>query len=392
MIAESPGARPGQQHKKNRPRYVARYVPYYVLFRYAIILGMETKKIGIIFGGRSSEHEISVMSGAAVLGSIDTGKYEPIPFFIDKTGNWYIVETSLDGLCDLTDPRIGSLASLSKRVTIADFDDMTDFAFPLLHGPYGEDGTIQGLFEMLGKPYAGCGVTASAVSMDKIFMKDAWEHAKLPIGDFTDTTRFACGEDFCGLADEAARIESEIPYPIFVKPANMGSSVGISRVEDHAGIEAAIRTALKYDDRVIAESGINGREIEIALTGNDVIETSAIGEILPDGVYYDYDSKYRSEGTTLIIPADLPDSVRVGIEELAVTAYKTLDGAGYSRIDLFYDEEQGRVYLNEMNSIPGFTRYSMFPMLWREKGVGFTELVERIIELGYERHFIKNNR
>jgi len=350
------------------------------------------KKIGIIFGGRSSEHEISIMSGAAVLGEIDRKKYEPIPFYIDKEGGWYIVDTDLGGLCELTDPRIGTLAEDARRVTVADFDEMTDFAFPLLHGPFGEDGTIQGLFEMLGKPYAGCGVVASAVSMDKVFMKEAWEHAKLPIGDFTYTTRFACGLDFIGIEEEAARIESELSYPIYVKPANMGSSVGISKVKDHAGIEEAIRTAFRYDDRVIAENSINGRELEIALTGNGVIETSAIGEILPDGVYYDYDSKYRSSGTKLIIPADIPDNVRSGIEELAVLAYNALDGEGFARIDLFYDDEQGRVFLNEMNTIPGFTRYSMFPTLWGEKGVDFATLVERIIDLGYERHFFKNNR
>jgi len=350
------------------------------------------KRIGIVFGGRSSEHEISVMSGAAAIGAIDRGKYEPVPFYIDKAGNWFLVETDLDGLSELTDPRIGSLGEDAKGVTISDFDGMTDFAFPMLHGPFGEDGTIQGLFEMLGKPYAGCGVVASAVSMDKIFMKEAWEHAKLPIGGFTYTSRFACGSDFVGLADEVVQIENELSYPMFVKPANMGSSVGISRVEGHAGIEEAIKTAFRYDDRVIVEKSISGREIEIALTGNGVVETSAIGEILPDGVYYDYDSKYRSSGTKLIIPADIPNRARTDIEKLAVLAYKALDGEGFARMDLFYDEKQGRVWLNEMNAIPGFTRYSMFPLLWQEKGVGFTELVDRIIELGYERHHSKNNR
>jgi len=350
------------------------------------------KRIGIIFGGRSSEHEISIMSGAAVMCAIDREKYEPVPFYIDKEGAWFLNRTDLEGLNELADPRIGSLAADAQKVTVADFDEMTDFAFPLLHGPFGEDGTIQGLFEMLGKPYAGCGVVASAVSMDKVFMKEAWEHAKLPIGDFTYTTRFACGVDFIGIEEEAARIESELSYPIYIKPANMGSSVGVSKVKDHTGIEEAIRTAFRYDDRVIAEQNINGRELEIALTGNGVIETSAIGEILPDGVYYDYESKYRSSGTKLIIPAELPDNVRSGIEELAVLAYSALDGEGFARIDLFYDEEQGRVFLNEINTIPGFTRYSMFPTLWGEKGVDFATLIERIIELGYERYFFKNNR
>jgi len=352
-------------------------------------MGIGKKRTGIVFGGRSGEHEISIMSAAAVIEAIDREKYEPVPFFIDKEGVWYHVETCLDGLCELTDPRISSLASGAKRVTFADFDDMTDFAFPLLHGPYGEDGTIQGLFEMLGKPYAGCGVVASAISMDKIFTKEAWKHVGLPIENFTFTTRFACDN---GLAEEAARIEDELPYPIFVKPANMGSSVGISKVTDHAGIEEAILTALKFDKRVIAERNINGRELEIGALGNDEIELSEIGEILPDGVYYDYDSKYRGGGTKLAIPADIPDSVRAEIEAIAVKAFRALDGEGFARIDMFYDEDRGSVFLNEMNAIPGFTKYSMFPLLWQAKGVGFSTLIDRIIELGYERHFFTNSR
>jgi len=265
---------------------------------------------------------------------------------------------------------------------------MTDFAFPLLHGPFGEDGTIQGMFEMLGKPYAGCGVASSAVTMDKIFTKEIWAKAALPIGEFTYTTSYACAG---GISEEAVRIEREIPYPIFIKPANLGSSVGINKVFDHAGLEAAIETALKFDRRVIAEQSINGRELEIAMTGNGIPECSAIGEIIPDAVYYDYDSKYGG-GSKLIIPAEIPDSVKNGIEELAIMAYTALDGEGFSRLDLFYDEEQGRIYLNEMNTIPGFTKFSMFPVLWQEKGVGFSELIERIIELGYERHIFANSR
>ena len=358
------------------------------------IAGSEEKiRVGIIFGGRSSEHEISVMSAASVIDAIDRQKYEPVPFYIGKKGTWYLAGIPLEGLTELDDPRIRKMAENSRRVNIVDFDEMTDFAFPLLHGPFGEDGTIQGLFEMLGKPYAGCGVTASAMSMDKILTKEIWEEEGLPVGDFTFTSRCECeGGTKDGIAKEAARIESVLPYPIFVKPANMGSSVGVSRAEDLAELEAAIETALKYDRRVIAEQTINGRELEIAVTGNDFPDTSAIGEIIPDAVYYDYDSKYRSGGTKLFIPADIPREVASDIEALAVKAYKALDGAGFARVDMFYDEGNGYIYLNEMNAIPGFTRYSMFPLLWQEKGVGFTEIVDRIIELGYERHFFANNR
>lgn len=342
------------------------------------------KRIGIIFGGRSGEHEISIMSAASVISSIDREKYEPVPFVIDKSGVWHLVGIELEGLSELSDPRIAGITSGAKRVSIAEFDEMTDFAFPLLHGPFGEDGTIQGLFEMLGKPYAGCGVAASAISMDKIFTKEIWGRAGLPQCRYTYTTKYDC--EAAGTAAVAARIDREIMYPLFVKPANMGSSVGVSKVGDIHALEAAISTALRYDKRVIVEETMLGRELEIGLLGNGEPAASAIGEILSDAVYYDYDSKYRSGGATLVMPAVIPASVRDEIEALALMAYRVLDGEGFSRVDLFYDEEAGKVFLSEMNAIPGFTRYSMFPRLWQVKGVGFTELIERIVELGYERY------
>ena len=346
------------------------------------------ERIGVIFGGRSSEHEVSILSAAAVLTAIDRGKYEPGAFAIDKSGAWYHVETDLSGLCELSDARVGGLFDGARKVSVAEFDEMTDFALPVLHGPYGEDGTIQGLFEMLGKPYAGCGVAAAAISMDKIFTKEIWGGLGLPQCNYAFTTKYACEADGGrGLINEAARIENEVSYPIFVKPANMGSSVGVSKVEDRGGLEDGIKTALKYDRRVIAEQAVTGRELEIGVLGGRMAGVSAIGEILSDAVYYDYDSKYRGgEGTRLAIPAELPAGIRDEIEALALKAYRALGGEGFARIDLFYDEAAGKVYLSEMNAIPGFTRYSMFPLLWQAKGLGFAELVERIIELGYEKH------
>ncbi|MDR3363397.1 MAG: D-alanine--D-alanine ligase [Clostridiales Family XIII bacterium] len=346
-------------------------------------------KVGIVFGGRSREHEISILSAASVMAAIDREKYEPLPFAIDKTGVWHFVETDLSGLSALTDSRITTLFDGARRVTVSDFDAMTDFAFPLLHGPFGEDGTIQGLFEMLGKPYAGCGVAASAISMDKIFTKEVWIRAGLPVCGHTYTTRHACAGN---AAAEAARIEREIPYPIFVKPANMGSSVGVSKVADRAALEAALGKALEHDKRVIAEETVCGRELEVGLLGNGPPSVSAVGEILPLAEYYDYDSKYRGGGTKLAIPADIPDSVRAEIEALAVRAYLALDGAGFARIDLFYNENARKVYFSEMNAIPGFTQYSMFPLLWRARGVEYAKLIERIIGLGNERHHSSHHR
>jgi len=352
---------------------------------------MVKSRVGIIFGGRSSEHEISILSAASVLTAIDREKYETVPFVIDKGGAWRFADFDPEGLSELTDPRISELTSGARRVTIADFDEMTDFAFPLLHGPFGEDGTIQGLFEMLDKPYAGCGVAASAVSMDKIFTKEIWGRNGLPLCGYTQTTSYVCDSEK-ETAREAARIERELGYPIFVKPANLGSSVGVSKVHDRPSLEEALSLALRFDKRVIAEAAVNGRELEIGVTGRGAPIASAVGEILLDGLYYDYDSKYRGGGAKVAIPADIPDSVRDEIEALALEAYRMLDGEGYARIDLFFDEGQGQVYLNEMNTIPGFTRFSMFPLLWGAKGVGYSELIERIIDFGYERHNAAHQR
>ena len=346
-------------------------------------------RTGIIFGGRSDEHEISILSAASVLSAIDRERYEPEAFAIDKQGLWYHIEGGLDGLSELSDPRIPALFKGARRVSLSDFDDMTDFAFPLLHGPYGEDGTIQGLFEMLGKPYAGCGVASSAISMDKVFTKEIWARAGLPACAYASIMKADFEKDAAG---ETARIESRLPYPIFVKPANMGSSVGITMAHDRAGLTAAIGNAFLYDKRVIAEEYIRGRELEIGVLGGREPGVSVVGEIFPDAIYYDYDSKYRSDGTRLEIPADLPAAVREEIEVLALKAYQSLDGDGFARIDMFFDEERGKVYLSEMNAIPGFTKYSMFPLLWQAKGIGYTELIERIIELGYERHNTAHHR
>jgi D-alanine-D-alanine ligase len=345
--------------------------------------------VGIVFGGRSNEHEISVMSAASVFSEIDKIKYEPVCFAISRSGHWYHIEKDISDLSELSDPRINDITVGARKVTISEFDEMTDFAFPVLHGPYGEDGTIQGLFEMLGKPYAGCGVAASAVSMDKILTKEIWDNLGLPVCGYTYTTG-AMNEN--GILDEAKRIESLLGYPAFIKPANMGSSVGVSMVSDFTELVEAIENAFRYDSRIIAEQAVTGRELEIGITGNGKAEASVVGEILPENEYYDYDSKYKSDETKLVIPASIPESVREEIEQTAKEAYLALNSEGFARIDLFYDEKKRKIYLNEMNAIPGFTKYSMFPLLWQAKGIGFSELIERIISLGYERHNAPNHR
>jgi len=350
---------------------------------------MSKIRLGIIFGGRSKEHEISIMSAASVLSVIDQKKYEAIPFAIDKKGVWHIPEADLCGISELSDPLISGLFTEAAKVSLTDFDEMTDFALPLLHGPFGEDGTIQGMFEMMDKPYAGCGVASSSVSMDKIFTKDIWRNSGLPVSDYTYITRDRCAD---GFAAEADRIEKALSYPLFVKPANMGSSVGVSKAENRADLEQAIAAAMEYDRRIIVEEAINGRELEIGVIGNETPAVSVVGEILPENEYYDFHSKYKAGGTRLIIPADIPENVRESIYGLAISAYKAIDGEGFARTDLFYDEKQGKIYLNEINTIPGMTKYSMFPSLWQAKGVGFEELIERIIGFGYERYNASHHR
>jgi D-alanine-D-alanine ligase len=351
-------------------------------------------RVCVLFGGRSQEHEISVLSAASLMDAIDRVRHEVIHVAIAKDGRWYVIDSDMSGLCELRDPRMERLIPRSgdaadvaacpgaRPVDLAWLADSADFVFPMLHGPYGEDGTVQGLFETVGLPYAGCGVCASAVSMDKIIAKDLLSRAGAPVLAYAYTTAGAYGADAEG---ELARMESEVHYPVFVKPANMGSSVGVSRAADRAGLKAAVEDALRYDRRVLVEAESHGRELEAAVLGNDTPEVGAVGEIVTGGGFYDYETKYRNNVFELKIPADIPADIEARIKELTVTAYRTLDGAGFARVDFFYHPNSGDVYINEMNTIPGFTQYSMFPRLWAAAGLAYPALIERIIRLGYER-------
>jgi D-alanine-D-alanine ligase len=354
------------------------------------------KRIGVIFGGRSREHEISVLSAASVMDAMDRGRYEVVPIGIGKSGEWFHITADMSGLRALDDeryafliPEAGRESGLARRIDIGEFLRLVDFAFPVLHGPYGEDGTIQGLFEMLDIPYAGCGVACSAISMDKIFTKEMLIRAGIPVCKHVATYAF----DFARNRDgELNKIEGRLTYPVFVKPANMGSSVGVSKARDRETLAAAIDEALRYDSRVLVEKAAQGRELETAMLGNDEPRVGAVGEIISASEFYDYDAKYLSGSSELCIPADIPADVAREVGTLATAVYKTLGGAGFARIDFFYEEKSGKIYVNEMNTIPGFTAYSMFPLLWQAKGVAYSELIERIIGFGYERHLAKNNR
>ncbi|MDR2355182.1 MAG: D-alanine--D-alanine ligase [Clostridiales Family XIII bacterium] len=350
--------------------------------------------LGIIFGGKSEEHEVSVLSASSVLGAIDRTKYAPVPIGINKDGRWFLIAEGLAGIEKLDDPRVKTLipsgaGDARRALNPGDLPALIDFAFPVLHGPYGEDGKIQGLFEMLGLPYGGCGVTASALAMDKIFTRELWLRAGLPVCRHAVLRRCAYAADPAGERDRVARA---LGYPIFVKPANLGSSVGIGKVRDADALPRAIERAFLYDDRLILEEAVDCRELEVGVLGNAKPAVSAVGEIVPATEFYDYDSKYRSDATKLFIPADVSRETAATTEALAKKAYIALNAAGFARIDFFLDRKSGAVLLNEINTIPGFTAYSMFPLLWREAGVAYEVLIERIIGLGYERYYAENNR
>ncbi len=342
------------------------------------------KKIGVIFGGRSGEHEVSLLSAASVIEAIDRNKYQVVMIGITRDGQWKLHRG------DISEIPSGAWEKTAEDISVSQLKELVDFIFPVLHGPYGEDGTIQGLFEMLDMPYAGCGVLASALCMDKVSAKKIFEEAGLP----TSRYKLVYSEDLEDHMEEiVADIEAELPYVMFVKPSNMGSSVGISKVRNADELRQALLLAAKYDRRIIIEEGINCREVETGVIGNHKPEVAAVGEIVAKLDFYDYTAKYTDDsGTEISIPAKLPKLTYEKIRTLAKEAYRACDCSGFSRIDFFVDKNTGEVYINEINTIPGFTKYSMFPKMWEEMGVGFTELIERIVEFGYERYYAKNNR
>ncbi len=342
------------------------------------------KRIGVIFGGRSGEHEVSLLSAASVIEAIDRNKYQVVMIGITREGQWKLY------LGELSEIPSGAWEETAEDITVSQLKDLADFIFPVLHGPYGEDGTIQGLFEMLDMPYAGCGVLASALCMDKVSAKKIFEEAGLPTSGY----KLVYSEDLAEHMEEIiADIEAELPYVMFVKPSNMGSSVGISKVRNADELRQALLLAAKYDRRIIIEEGIDCREVETGVIGNHKPQVAAVGEIVAKLDFYDYTAKYTDDsGTEISIPAQLPKLTYEKIRTLAKEAYRACDCSGFSRIDFFVDKKTGEVYINEINTIPGFTKYSMFQKMWEEMGVGFTELIERIVEFGYERYYAKNNR
>lgn len=356
-------------------------------------------RIGVIFGGRSGEHEVSLMSATSVIKAIDKTKYTLVLIGITKEGEWLFYDGDLAHIED------GSWQAMAERALAADPDrygltilgtggrslkSIIDFALPVLHGTFGEDGTIQGLFEMMDIPYGGCGVLGSAAAMDKVLAKDVFAKQNLPICRHLMVRKEDLENDLDALV---LKIERFLPYPLFVKPANAGSSVGVSKVHKQDQLVPALKLAAEHDRRLILEEGIDCRELETAILGNHQLEAAVVGEILPSKEFYDYQAKYGDDGgSRMCIPADIPAEVAEDIRAMAKEAYAALDCAGFARVDFFLDKNSGKVYLNEINTIPGFTKYSMFPLLWAEAGVPYPQQIERIIDLGLQRHREKANR
>ncbi|NMD43758.1 MAG: D-alanine--D-alanine ligase [Firmicutes bacterium] len=355
---------------------------------------MKRKKVAVIFGGRSGEHVVSLKSAQAIMENIDRERYQVIPVGISREGIWLTGERVWSLLREqgdlrgvpravmLTDPRRpGLLVEREGSSAAWDFQPL-DLIFPVLHGPFGEDGTVQGLFELSGLPYVGSGVLSSAAAMDKVVMKILFQQDDLPVGPYLYFDRRQWQERPDRLAE---RIFSEAGLPCFVKPANLGSSIGISKVKRAGELEPAVEEALHYDDKVIVEAALPGKEIECAVLGNLDPQSSRTGEIIACNEFYDYRAKYLDERSELIYPAELPSVLEKRVQELARRAFAAVEASGLARVDFFVDPESGTIFVNEINTMPGFTSISMYPKLWEVSGIGYRELVGRLLELAEER-------
>ncbi|HHY26437.1 MAG TPA: D-alanine--D-alanine ligase [Desulfitobacterium dehalogenans] len=350
---------------------------------------MTRQKIIILFGGQSGEHEVSLNSASSVLKAIDKEKYEVETLGISKSGQWHwgirpeqwqqdpTLQSILVNLVhDPSNPRFIALDG-----SILPQDGKFDLIFPVLHGPFGEDGTIQGLFEMANIPYGGSGVLGSALGMDKDRMKAVFTEAGLPQAPYLTVLRTTLQKMMEKVLHD---IEHSLGYPCFVKPANLGSSVGISKARNREELINALHLAAEYDRKIVVEQNIVGREIELSVLGNEDAKASIPGEILPSKDFYDYEAKYIDTGSRLVIPAPLDQEVVKSLQEKAVAAFKAVEACGLSRVD-FFVTEGNQIYINEINTMPGFTQISMYPKLWEASGIPYSELITQLIELGFQR-------
>ncbi len=352
-------------------------------------------RIGVIFGGRSGEHEVSLMSARSVLNVLDPQRYEVFQIGITLEGAWLTGENVLgameSGKTDrlneatlLADPSFDGLFTIRETEHGLQMELLSqlDVVFPVLHGTFGEDGTLQGLLEMANIAYVGAGVVGSSVGMDKGVFQAVMLAERVPVVETMVILRAELAEH---IEEVIARAEKMSGYPIFVKPANLGSSVGITKCHSRADLLEGLMEAARYDRRILVQHGVNGREIEVSVLGNDAPEASVPGEILPSREFYSYEAKYIDNASELLIPAPIPEAAAQHARELAIRAFKAIDCQGMARVDFLLDRDTGELYLNELNTIPGFTNISMYPKLWEASGLPYPKLVDRLIELALER-------
>ncbi len=349
-------------------------------------------RVGVLFGGRSGEHEVSLASAASVIRGLDLDKYEPVPIGISKDGHWLIGEGAAKMLPDIlksgrrvmlaADPTEAALVPLDRGAGAQRFDVM----FPVLHGTFGEDGTIQGMLELAGLPYVGAGVLGSAIAMDKDVAKRLCQEAGIPVVPWVSVQRWQWEKDPAAVK---AEIEAKFEYPVFVKPATLGSSVGMNKVHTAEELAPALNFAAEYGMKILVEKAMIAREIEVSVLGNLEPQASVPGEIVPHREFYDYTAKYLEDGTQLLIPADLKPAQVRRVQTMAIDAFRALELCGMARVDFFLEKTGGKILLNEANTIPGFTSISMYPKLWEASGIGFRELIDRLIELAMEMHHEK---
>lgn len=352
---------------------------------------MAKLKLGVIFGGMSTEHDVSITSGTSVIKNLDKDKYEIYPIYIDKEGKWYKYSKNIDEIDIL---QVGE--EIEEKILIAnpiEYLQECDVIFPVLHGLYGEDGTIQGMLELLKIPYIGCKVLGSSICMDKAYAKIIFDKAGINQAKYMyvkkEKENFVYidkqfDEKQCDLEEIAEITEKELDYPVFVKPSNSGSSVGIKKAHNKEELIEAIKYAGNFDSKILIEQNIEGREVECAVLGNDDVKASCVGEILPAEDFYTFDAKYKNAESRVIIPAEIPENISEEIRKTAIKAFKSTDCKGLSRVDFFIENNTNKVIINEINTLPGFTQISMYPKLWESMGLSYTKLLDKLVELAFE--------
>lgn len=351
-------------------------------------------KLGVIFGGMSTEHDVSIASGTSVIQNLDKEKYEVHSIYIDQNGNWYEYIKPVDEIKRLA---VGDkLTEITPISNIIEYLKGIDIVFPVLHGLYGEDGTIQGMLELLKIPYVGCRVLGSSICMDKVYAKMAFEKAEIPQADFIyikaireekEVKYHYINKQFEGqevsIAQIAKLIEETIQFPVFVKPSNSGSSVGVHKAANEEELESALLDASIYDTKILLEEEIIGREVECAVLGNEEVKATCVGEVLSAEDFYTFEAKYQNAASRTVIPAEISEGKQKEIQMLAKRAFKAVDGKGLSRVDFFIRKSDNQVCINEINTMPGFTQISMYPKLWEASGLSYTKLLDKLIELAY---------